>query len=239
MFAAYDIDQLMAWKWSTIHIWWVQYQGAWEINNVLLSSDWRPTHRSMQWNIDIHDWHIYIYIYIYMPCAWYIDNEIQKDVHACINNNNGINYQQEVWNIVHAYSLMQACSNSSTLAMELLQSCIKPSMSWCYHSYKSSKLSKKRTSNPKPIRSQNAALSCSYYSHALLSYGAYVTVILQMAYRVSHKICTRFYHDDVIKWKYFARYWPFVRGIHRSPVNSPHTKASDAELWCFLWSAPE
>ena len=29
-------------------------------------------------------------------------------------------------------------------------------------------------------------------------------------------------HDDIIKWKYFPRYWPFVRGIHRSPVNSPH-----------------
>ena len=29
-------------------------------------------------------------------------------------------------------------------------------------------------------------------------------------------------HDDVIKWKYFLRYWPFVWGIHRSPVNSPH-----------------
>ena len=29
-------------------------------------------------------------------------------------------------------------------------------------------------------------------------------------------------HDDVIKWKYFPRYWPFVRGIHRRPVNSPH-----------------
>ena len=26
------------------------------------------------------------------------------------------------------------------------------------------------------------------------------------------------FHDDVIKW----RYWPFVRGIHRSTVNSPH-----------------
>ena len=26
----------------------------------------------------------------------------------------------------------------------------------------------------------------------------------------------------------FTLYWPFVRGI-------PHTKASDAELWCFLW----
>ena len=29
-------------------------------------------------------------------------------------------------------------------------------------------------------------------------------------------------HDDVIKWKHFPRYWPFVRGIHRFPVNSPH-----------------
>ena len=29
-------------------------------------------------------------------------------------------------------------------------------------------------------------------------------------------------HDDVIKWKHFPRYWPFVQGIHRSPVNSPH-----------------
>ena len=27
---------------------------------------------------------------------------------------------------------------------------------------------------------------------------------------------------DVIKWKHFPRYWPFVRGIHRSPVNSLH-----------------
>ena len=30
------------------------------------------------------------------------------------------------------------------------------------------------------------------------------------------------WNDDVIKWKHFPRYWPFVRGIHRSPVNSPH-----------------
>ena len=29
-------------------------------------------------------------------------------------------------------------------------------------------------------------------------------------------------HDDVIKWKHFPRYWPSVRRIHRSPVNSPH-----------------
>ena len=35
------------------------------------------------------------------------------------------------------------------------------------------------------------------------------------------------HHDDVIKWKPFPRYWPFVLGIQRSPVNS-RTKASDA-----------
>ena len=29
-------------------------------------------------------------------------------------------------------------------------------------------------------------------------------------------------HDDVIKWKYFQRHWPFVRGLHRSPVNFLH-----------------
>ena len=41
-------------------------------------------------------------------------------------------------------------------------------------------------------------------------------------------ICPKY--DDVIKWKHFPRYWPFVRGVHRSP-------ASDMEL-CFRWSAP-
>ena len=30
------------------------------------------------------------------------------------------------------------------------------------------------------------------------------------------------HHDDAIKWKHFPRYWAFVRGIHRWPVNSPH-----------------
>ena len=28
-------------------------------------------------------------------------------------------------------------------------------------------------------------------------------------------------YDDVIKWKHFPRFWPFLRWIHRSPVNSP------------------
>ena len=45
-------------------------------------------------------------------------------------------------------------------------------------------------------------------------------------------------YDDVIKWKRFPRYWPSVLEIHQSRW-IPHTKASDAELWCFLWSASE
>ena len=43
-------------------------------------------------------------------------------------------------------------------------------------------------------------------------------------------ICPHQDHDKVIKWNPFPRYWPFVRGILL-------TKASNAELWCFLWSA--
>ena len=44
----------------------------------------------------------------------------------------------------------------------------------------------------------------------------------QFGLRSFQKVCGRVrYHDDVIKWKHFLRYWPFVRGIHRSPVNSP------------------
>ena len=32
----------------------------------------------------------------------------------------------------------------------------------------------------------------------------------------------QFWHESVIKWKHLTRYWPFVQGIHRTPVNSPH-----------------
>ena len=45
------------------------------------------------------------------------------------------------------------------------------------------------------------------------------------------------WHDDVMKWKHFPRCWPFVRGIHRSPVNSPH-KGQWRGALIFRWSAP-
>ena len=48
---------------------------------------------------------------------------------------------------------------------------------------------------------------------------------------------TQFYlpdHDDVIKWKHFPRYWPFVWEIRRSPVNSPHTGQWRGALFFFF-----
>ena len=41
-------------------------------------------------------------------------------------------------------------------------------------------------------------------------------------------------HDNVIKWKHSQRYWPFVRGIHRSPVNSPHKGQWRGDLMVFF-----
>ena len=69
------------------------------------------------------------------------------------------------------------------------------------------------------------------------------------AYSISHQLnlwfCGAFfcrgyfcYHDGVIKWKYFLRYWPLC-GEFTGIRLIPKTKASDAELWCFLWSAPD
>ena len=40
-------------------------------------------------------------------------------------------------------------------------------------------------------------------------------------------------NDDIIKWKHFPRYLPFVRGIHRHRW-IPLTKASVAKLWYFF-----
>ena len=41
-------------------------------------------------------------------------------------------------------------------------------------------------------------------------------------------------HDDVIKWKHFPRYWPFVRGIYRPPLNSPQKKWRGALMFSLI-----
>ena len=44
--------------------------------------------------------------------------------------------------------------------------------------------------------------------------------------------------DDVIKWKHF-RVTGHLCGEFTGPRWIPRPKASDAELWCYLWSVPE
>ena len=39
---------------------------------------------------------------------------------------------------------------------------------------------------------------------------------------VQDRLVRIWFHDDIIKWNHFLRYWPFVWGTHRWPVNSSH-----------------
>ena len=54
-----------------------------------------------------------------------------------------------------------------------------------------------------------------------------------------HRLCSPWWwwHAEVIKWKHFLRYWPFVRGILRSPVYSPHRgQWRGALMFFFAWT---
>ena len=71
----------------------------------------------------------------------------------------------------------------------------------------------------------------SSYLHNGISYTDKITslywiralVVIHWSSHVdSNKVLLRNIHDNVIKLKHFPRYWSFVRGIHRSPVDSPH-----------------
>ena len=85
----------------------------------------------------------------------------------------------------------------------------------------------------------NSSANAQHYIIAMASH-----IIVRLDYLnnksklTTQKISKLRIHDDVIKWKHFPRNWSFVRGIHRSRW-IPRTKASDAELWCFLWFTPE
>ena len=72
-----------------------------------------------------------------------------------------------------------------------------------------------------------------YRTKMLLKISAHLAV---KCFRINNAQAKPSKHDDVIKWKHSPRSWAFVRGIHRSPVNSPYTPASDAELWCVFFN---
>ena len=88
-------------------------------------------------------------------------------------------------------------------------------------------MSTKRYSRAETCRSWHNGSRFSHRNH-LVSLEIFQRWRLVMPYDVNIGSGTKpskriiIFHDDVIKWKHFPRYWPFVRGIHRSPVNSPH-----------------
>ena len=47
---------------------------------------------------------------------------------------------------------------------------------------------------------------------------AWPSICCQSSTSVREMVC----NYDVIKWEHFPRYWPFVRSIHRWPVDSLH-----------------
>ena len=72
-----------------------------------------------------------------------------------------------------------------------------------------------------PYFFSNIFIQGKTFSHWLFSHVAHIFMILYFdmpssSWHVFWK------HDEVIKWRHFPRYWPFVLGIHRSTVNFPH-----------------
>ena len=57
--------------------------------------------------------------------------------------------------------------------------------------------------------------------------------IWSVMYQKIHKL----YHEDIIKWKHIPCYLPFVRRIHRSPVNCPHNDQWGEALRFSLFTA--
>ena len=65
--------------------------------------------------------------------------------------------------------------------------------------------------------------------------GTFKTIFSPLGYMGSYGSSFIFcFYDDVIKWNHFPRYWPFMRGIHWSPVKSPHKGQRRGALMFFF-----
>ena len=111
--------------------------------------------------------------------------------------------------------------------MELRLSCTNPSILWPSYHHNGISYTGKTT----PLYWDRALVSyCSWHTYLspdngtslalnrdmTLSYDSYKKMIETIWKPVALS------HDDIIKWKHFLCYWPFVSGIHQSLVDSPH-----------------
>ena len=75
----------------------------------------------------------------------------------------------------------------------------------------------------------------------ILNFFKYVSVkgvLLEDIYQLINVFEIGYKLDDFIKWKHFRVTFPLWREFTGDRW-IPLTNASDAELWCFLWSVPE
>ena len=88
----------------------------------------------------------------------------------------------------------------------------------------------RRTPNPHPNRGEKSLwVHCTEQGWGLLIQFSLFLVFLCFFLRLENTVHLLYsyiryaiIHDDTIKCKHFPLYWPYVQGIHRRPVNSPH-----------------
>ena len=76
------------------------------------------------------------------------------------------------------------------------------------------------TSSLKKIRLKMSSAKCCSFRVGLTVLSVIMNVHTGAGCDIARlPVLARGWHDDVIKWKHFPRYWPFVRGIHWSLVD--------------------
>ena len=87
--------------------------------------------------------------------------------------------------------------------------------------------------------SEKMSVKCKFVRSFTMMIQTLVVDVCQACYQIQYwHIPSRSAKNDVIKWRHFSVTVPLCGGFtgHRW---IHHTEASDVELWCFLWSAPE
>ena len=103
---------------------------------------------------------------------------------------------------INNYTILTTCSN-------LPKQMIYYSYTWSYKNYDANRWNLDMHGLSQTISKMSARIGINQ-----------LNILMGVGWISSHAV--NYIQDDVIKWKHFPRYWPLVRGIHRSPVNSPH-----------------
>ena len=88
-----------------------------------------------------------------------------------------------------------------------------------------------------PVRQQSCPITNVFVFQTWFQNRTFIGILPISWYRLDNNPTPK-HHDDVIKWKHFPRNLPFVRGMHTSPMDSPHKGQRRGSLMCFVWCVP-